>query len=239
MNAIDSQSFESGLARRRTTVVALGAAIASIAVIAAVALGGRGNGGGNAVAASLPSANPSAAPAVPAPSAAPATPAPSVVPAGTPAPTAEPTEVPQDMPNDVPPAEPTDAGSDAMPLTVNLDNATGADVRVDIVDRTGFLLDAVSGTPGDGISVESYTLKVENLDAKTLKLTWIDYPIDNALALFIDEAPGGYRFLLVQPDPTTTTDAIGFDRELVLSFSEPISASQVETFLQGGLDTPG
>ncbi len=73
----------------------------------------------------------------------------------------------------------------------------------------------------------------------TLKLTWMDYPIDNALALYIDESDGGYRFLLVQPAPTGTTDAIAFDRELVLSFSEPISASQAEAFLQEGLDTPG
>ena len=32
---------------------------------------------------------------------------------------------------------------------------------------------------------------------------------------------------------------MGFDRELVLTFAQPISAGQVETFLQGGLDTPG
>jgi hypothetical protein len=33
------------------------------------------------------------------------------------------------------------------------------------------------------MSVDAYTLKVENLDASTLKLTWVDFPIDNALAL--------------------------------------------------------
>jgi hypothetical protein len=230
MNATNSQQFARGFGRGRTTVVALGAAIAGIVVIAAIALGGRGNGGGNAVGVPLPGTSPSAAPIV--------TPVPSAAPA-TPVPTAEPTEVPQDTPNDIPPDEPTDGGSDAMPLTVNLENATGADIRVDIVDRTGFLVDAASGTPGDGVSVATYTLKVENVDAKTLKLTWSDYPIDNALALYIDEIPGGYRFLLVQPDPTTTTDAIAFDRELVLTFSGPISASQVEAFLQSGLDTPG
>jgi hypothetical protein len=230
MNATNSQPLASGIGRWRTTVFALGVALAGIVVIAAIALGGRGNGGGNAVVVPPPSASPSADPIV--------TPEPSAAPA-TPVPTAEPTDVPQDTPSDIPSEEPTDGGSDAMPLTVNLENATGADVRVDIVDHTGVLLEAVSGTPGDGVSVESYTLKVENVDAKTLKLTWSDYPIDNALALYIDEIPGGYRFLLVQPDPTTTTDAIAFDRELVLSFSEPISASQVEGFLQSGLDTPG
>ena len=103
----------------------------------------------------------------------------------------------------------------------------------------GLLVGAASGTPGDGASVEAYTVNVENLDPTTLRLSWVDFPIDNALALYIDRSEDGYRFVLVQPDPTGTTDAMGFDRELVLTFAQPISASQVETFLQGGLDTPG
>ena len=78
-----------------------------------------------------------------------------------------------------------------------------------------------------------------NVDAKTLKLTWIDFPIDNGLTLYIDRVNGHLRLLLIQPEPSGTTDAIGFDRELVLTFSQPVSASSVETFLQGGLDTPG
>ena len=126
-----------------------------------------------------------------------------------------------------------------MPIKVDLANATGADVHVDIVDSTGLLVDARSGTPGDGMSVDSYTLQVENLDATTLKVTWVDFPIDNALALYIDESEGGVRLVLVQPEPTGPTDAMGFDRELILSFSEPVSADDVETFLQDGLDTPG
>ena len=132
---------------------------------------------------------------------------------------------------------PEDGGSDAMPIKVDLENATGADVYVDIADTTGLLVDARSGTPGDGMSVE--TLVAENIDATTLKLTWVDFPIDNALALYIDEHEGGIRFLLVQPEPSGPTDAMGFDRELILSFSEPISADDVETLLVEGLDTPG
>jgi hypothetical protein len=153
--------------------------------------------------------------------------APSVAPSAAPA-----------TPSAVPSAVPS-TGTDAMPITVDLDNATNADVRVDIVDHTALLVGAESGTPGDGMSVEPYTLKVENVDPKTLKLTWVDFGIDNALALFVDKVDGGYRLLLIQPEPTSPTDAMGFDRELVLSFSEPISADQVETFLQDGLDVPG
>ena len=160
----------------------------------------------------------------------PGTPAPA--PVATPEPTPEPTAVP--APDETP--DPDD-GSDAMPIKVDLRNATDADVYVDIVDTTGLLVEARSGTPGEGISVD--TLVAENIDATTLKLTWSDFPIDNALALYVDEHEGGIRLLLVQPAPTGTTDAMGFDRELILSFSEPISAEGVETIIVEELDTPG
>jgi hypothetical protein len=133
---------------------------------------------------------------------------------------------------------PTDGGHDAMPIKVNLENVTGADVHVDIADQTGLLVKAVSGKPAEGQSVAPYTLQVENLDPTTLKLSWVDYPIDNALALYIEEFEGSIRFLLIQPEPTGPTDSIGMDRELILSFSQPISADHVEAFLQDGLDTP-
>ena len=149
-------------------------------------------------------------------------------PSSTPAPSAAPSAAPS--PSAVP---------SAAPSVVKLKNATNADVRVEIVDHTQLLVGAESGTPGGGMSVEPNTLKVENLGATTLKLTWVDFGIDNALTLFVDRVDGGYRLLLIQPEPTSPTDAMGFDRELVLSFSEAISAGQVETFLQGGLDTAG
>jgi hypothetical protein len=157
---------------------------------------------------------------------------PGLPPVASPSPSAPSTPVP------APDATPDpDGGSDGMPIKVDLQNATGADVYVDIVDSTGLLVNARSGTPGDGMSVEG--LVAENIDATTLKLTWTDYPIDNALALYVDEHEGGLRLLLVQPAPTGTTDAMGFDRELILSFSEPTAADEVQTVLVEGLDTPG
>jgi len=154
----------------------------------------------------------------------------------SPSPSAPSTPVP--APDETPaPTPDPDQGSDGMPIKVDLQNATGADVYVDIVDSTGLLVEARSGTPGDGMSVEG--LVAENIDATTLKLTWTDFPIDNALALYVDEHDGGIRLLLVQPGPSETTDAMGFDRELILSFSEPVSADQVETIIVEGLDTPG
>jgi uncharacterized membrane protein len=167
-----------------------------------------------------------------------ASPSPSAPSTPVPAPDETPEPTPVSAPDQTPaPASDPDNGSDAMPIKVDLQNATGAQVYVDIVDNTGLLVEARSGTPGDGMSVEG--LVAENIDARTLKLTWTDFPIDNALALYVDEHEGGIRLLLVQPGPTGTTDAMGFDRELILSFSEPISADQVETVLVEGLDTPG
>lgn len=153
---------------------------------------------------------------------------------------ADPTDAPSEAPSSpAPTPTPTDGGTDAMPIKVDLDNVSGADVYVDIADRTGLLVSAESGKPAEGQSVAPYALEVENLDATTLKLTWVDYPIDNALALYIDEHDRGIRLLLVQPQPTGPTDSIALDRELVLSFSKPISADTVEAFLQDGLDTSG
>jgi hypothetical protein len=134
---------------------------------------------------------------------------------------------------------PEDAGTDAIPLAVDLDTFDGHAVSIDVVDRTGSISAAVSGRPGDGASVEADTVEVTNVDARTLRLRWIDYPIANRLALFVDEDAGHLRLLLIQPEPIGTTDAIGFDRELLLTFDRAIDASTVEAFLQDGLDTAG
>jgi len=199
---------------RSTQITLLASIAAGVALAATVAVSAFGSGGdGNDHQVAPPIANPS------------------------PSPTAPVTPVPAPDETPVPTRDPEDGGSDAMPIKVDLENATGADVYVDIGDTTGLLVDARSGTPGDGMSVES--LVAENIDPTTLRLTWVDFPIDNALALYIDEHEGGIRFLLVQPEPSGATDAIGFDRELILSFSEPISADEVQTVLVEGLDTPG
>jgi len=133
--------------------------------------------------------------------------------------------------------EPTDGGDDAMPLKVDLETADGHDVYVDIIDRYGLLESAESGQPGEGMSVEPYTLAIENVDERTLKLTWVDYGIDNALALHFFQ--DGRVFVMIRPDLDGDVDAMGFDRELILTFEEPISADDIEGFLQGGFDTPG
>jgi hypothetical protein len=202
-------------------------AFAGLAIVAvattAVAVGGR-NG-------ATPSSS-DGPPSTPAASAsAPASIGPSTRPVVTPAPTTRPTTEPTASPTHA------NAEADAMPIKVDLRTTDGHAVYVDVADQTGLLESAVSGTPGDGASAEG--LAVENVDARTLHLTWVDFPIDNADALYIEWFDGHLRLLLVQPEPRGDTDAIGFDRELILTFSEPISAADVEAHLTTGLDTTG
>jgi len=140
----------------------------------------------------------------------------------TPAPTSEPVQ-----------AAPSDPATSSN--LVALANASGNDVAIEIVDESGTLREAASGTPGDGASVEPYTVTVGNDDASTLRLTWVGGPCDAEDLLAIDAT--GTRFLLVQPE--CPGDSAVFDRVLVLGFAEPIRAGDVEAILQDGLDTVG
>lgn len=155
---------------------------------------------------------------------------PAPAPVITPESSGEPADAPGDDPSEPPPV-------DAMPLNVVLETLTGHNVSVDIVDDTFSVVKAESGTPTASASVEPYTLHVANIDDHTLRLTWVDRPGDNQLALFIDRAAG--RFVLVQPEHDTDGDAILHDRVLILTFRDTIDAGSIETFLQEGLDTPG
>ena len=210
--------------RRVAGVVILGALVLGGTFATAAAFSGRGSAGDED-------------PDSPAPSRAPVV-TPTPTPVVTPGPVLTPAPVvatPEPEPVATP--EPTDGGDDAMPLTVDLETTDGHDVYVDIIDRYGLLESAESGHPGDGMSVEPYTLQIENQDARTLKLTWIDFGIDNALELHFFQ--DGKVFVMIRPDLDGDVDALGFDRELILTFEEPILADDIEGFVQGGFDTPG
>jgi hypothetical protein len=137
-----------------------------------------------------------------------------------------------------PPSLPSAPGSTPAPtgpIQVSLDQASGSAVTIEVTDGSGHLLSAASGTPGDGASVEPYTVAVSNVDASTLRLTWVDGPCDSASTLTIDAS--ARRFLLVQPE--CSGDAVAFDRVLELYFDRPIDAGQIEISLQDGIDTAG
>jgi hypothetical protein len=144
---------------------------------------------------------------------------------------------------DVPPPSPTplplatEPGTGASPTAgarvVALGQAPDNDVTIEVIDASGTLLDASSGEPGDGASVEPYTVAVSNVDATTLRLVWVDGPCDSASTLTIDESAS--RFLIVQP--ACSGDGVAYDRVLELWFSRAVDAGAVEISLQDGIDT--
>jgi hypothetical protein len=152
----------------------------------------------------------------PAPSDRPSSP-PSVAPSApsSPKPTVEPT------------VEPTDDPADG-PTTVDLDNLTDHDVSVVIDDETGTLDGATSGQPGDGMSVRWFDFKVKNLDATTLEVVWVGLPRDEQVQLSISEDDGAYHLDFVQAAPPANSDAVGYDRILVLRFDAEVSADDVK-----------
>jgi hypothetical protein len=138
-------------------------------------------------------------------------------------PVATPTIAPA-RPTAVPSGSPT-AGDIAVPLK----NLTGDDVSVVIDDKTGTLDVASSGTPGDGMSVRWFDVKVENIDADTLRVVWVGLPRDEIVELAITQADGTIRLAFVQDAPPANSDALGFDRVLELSFEGPVRSEDVVT----------
>ena len=134
-------------------------------------------------------------------------------PVASPAPSVGPSAPSSPVPTSAPTRHPA-----AGPITVDLEDPTGHDVSVVIADEAGTLLDARSGTPGDGMSVRWFDSKVENIDAETLRVVWVGLPRDEELALTISVDGGQYRLGLVQAAPPANSDALGVDRVLELRF---------------------
>lgn len=231
MNSTQAQSANESI--RPAAIVAFGVAAVTVSLVAIVALGGfgGGNGSGNGNVVVPPPANPSSIPTAPA-----------VTPPPAAEPTAKPTPKPQPIPatpkpTRTPSAAPTNMSGEPTPINVHLATANDADVSVTIRDYTGRLVEAKSGTPAEGVSVGTGAIDIENVTARTLRLTWSDYPIDNHLDLVIEWFDGKLRFMLAQPAPTGDTDSIAMDRELILKFAQPVSAGQVTSSLSEGFDT--
>ena len=152
----------------------------------------------------------------------------------SPSPSFDPPASPSGTPTPPPTVAPSDDPADGA---IDLENLLGDDVSVVIKDDTGTLVEAESGTPGDGMSVRWFDLIVENLDAETLRVTWVGLPGDQEIDLSISEQDGAYRLRFVQPAPPANSDALGHDRVLILRFAEPVSAENVRATIQESLDT--
>jgi hypothetical protein len=156
------------------------------------------------------------------------------------APPADPSPSPSPIatPSPLPSPKPTDDLSDGS-VRIPLDVANDDEVFVTVEDWSRLVAEARSARAGDGMSVRWYEMKVENLDAETLRVTWVGFPVDDEVLLRIQPMDGGYDLTLVQPGPPPNSDALGFDRVLVLKFHQPVSAEDVSTSVQGSLDTGG
>jgi hypothetical protein len=145
----------------------------------------------------------------------------------SPAPSDAPPNPPSMPSSPQPTVVPTDDPADG-PIIVDLDSLTDHDVSVVIDDATGTLDGAVSGQPGDGMSVRWLDVKVENLDSKTLRVVWVGLPRDEQVQLSIAGDDGSYRLDFVQAAPPANSDAVGYDRILVLSFDTDVAADDVD-----------
>ncbi len=143
-----------------------------------------------------------------------------------PVPSPAPSEVPGRTPGDSPSPAPTDDISDGRSL-IDLDTATDHDVTVSVVDRSGSVVDVDSGRAGDGMSVRWFDVKVENVDDRSIRVTWVGLPRDEMIALTVSASADGYTLDFVQSAPPANSDAIGFDRVIVIAFDAPVDAADV------------
>jgi hypothetical protein len=138
----------------------------------------------------------------------------------TPRPTAMPSSGPSSSPI---PSSPAQEG-------IKLDVVDPHDVSVIVDNATGYPVRVTSGRAGDGMSVRWGDFKVVNIDASTLRVTWVGLPRDEQVKLKIsfDDASGGMlKLTFTQAAPPANSDAIGFDRVIVLSFDTPVAADEV------------
>ncbi|MFL5770145.1 MAG: hypothetical protein ACJ765_08690, partial [Chloroflexota bacterium] len=132
-----------------------------------------------------------------------------------------------------PSANPSTAG-EPFRLDVPLTIATPDTVTARVVDSTGVVSGARSGTPGDGASVPSDEVRIADAGDSGLDVTWAGGPCDQIVSVVLDANPS--RLTIVQ-EPCRG-DAIAFDRIVHLELAGPIDATTIEGGLQLGGDTP-
>lgn len=154
----------------------------------------------------------------------------------SPTPSNPPTAQPSGTPSAPASPAPSDDPSDGE-IEVDLDVATPHDVSVVIRDETGGVVGATSGRAGDGMSVRWYTMSVVNLDADTLRVTWVGFPQDEVASLRVYELDGSVALTLVSAGPPANSDALGYDRVVDIDFATAVNAEDVRTSVQASTDT--
>jgi hypothetical protein len=135
---------------------------------------------------------------------------------------AAPSVAPSASPAASPSAAPS--GSPAV-IHVDLIEAVGQDASIGIVDRSGTLVRASSGTPGDGGSVADGQIQIvaDTADPATLVLTWTGSPCDTTHDLTI--SADGRTFTIDRP--ACSGDSIPVDHVLRLTFDQPIDPGTI------------
>ncbi len=125
---------------------------------------------------------------------------------------------------------PTASSVAPQPFQVDLNVPAGQPQTVGVVDRSGLVVEATSGTPTgeSGASFPFDSVEVSNLDATTLQLGWTGFPCQTDHTLTIE--PDG-AMTLERPACVGATDSIAIDRILVLRFEEPIRAADAPVTL--------
>lgn len=149
-------------------------------------------------------------------------------------PVPEPSDPPIVVPSTAPTTPPTAAPSDepssppADRFVVDLDTVDQNDVSVVIDDETGTVVGAMSGQAGDGMSVRWSTIRIDAMDADTLKLTWAGWLQDEVIDVVVARGGVGYFVTFTQKMPYPNTDAMGADRVLIIDFASAVDPSEVE-----------
>jgi len=156
------------------------------------------------------------------------TPAPVVTPGASDAP--EPTPFPTPVVTDAPSVPVSTPGADGvdgvvLPLDVFLDNA----VTLQFSDPDGLVVDAVTGSAKDGMSVRWGEAIVRNVDPRTVEVTWTGLPGDEAITLVVKPQDTGVLLRFGQQAPPAYSDAMGADRVAVLTFANPVDAADIVT----------
>jgi hypothetical protein len=160
----------------------------------------------------------------------------SQVPSPSAPPSQQPSPLPSGQPSPQPSPDPSDPPVDGY-IRLDLDNATDNEVTIAIEDETGKLAKAISGEPGDRMSTRWFESIIESLDDRTIRIVWVGLPMDDEVLLGITRSGGHFELLFVQNAPPANSDALGYDRILVLEFDEPVTAEDFRAVIQEGRDT--
>jgi hypothetical protein len=78
------------------------------------------------------------------------------------------------------------------------------------------------------MSVRWHDAEVVQVDERTIRVTWVGLPVDDAVDVVVERAGGAVSIQIGQSAPPANSDATGHDRVLVLTFAAPVVADSLE-----------